>query len=333
VVGGSGSDTISGSSVAAGNSLVFEFSAANLSSADMLVGGAGANTLMLTTAGTVAATAFSHVSGIGTIELANGTNDINLSNVAAAPNKTETVVGGAGNDTINASIVAVGNSLILDGGAGANTFVFGAANLTANDTISGGGASGDTLMFTTAGTIAATAFSHVSGVGTIELANGTNDINLSNVASAPNRTETVVGGAGNDTINAAVVAAGNTVVFDAGGNTTMTGGAGSNEFAFSAAGTNTITNFGALATNEIALSNAGFALGLSGATATPKALPADLFVSNAAGAFTATTQRFAYGTANGELFYSASGATATEHLVATLSGHPALAASQLFFIS
>ena len=84
------------------------------------------------------------------------------------------------------------------------------------------------------------------------------------------------------------------------------------------------------------LSNSGFALALTGASATPTALPSSLFVSDGTGTFSSTSptgQRFAYGTSNGELFYSASGTTATEHLVATLTGHPALAASHLFFIT
>jgi len=119
----------------------------------------------------------------------------------------------------------------------------------------------------------------------------------------------------------------------AGGDTKMTGGGGTNEFAFGAAGNNTIADFTASATNEIAFSNSGFSLGLSGATPTPKSLPPDLFVSKPTGAFTATTERFAYDTTNGNLYYSASGTTAGEHLVVTLSGHPTLAASSLNYIS
>jgi len=55
--------------------------------------------------------------------------------------------------------------------------------------------------------------------------------------------------------------------------------------------------------------------------------------SNSTGAFTATTQRVAYDTANDDLYYSAAGTTATEHLVATVTGNPALTASHLFFIT
>ena len=112
----------------------------------------------------------------------------------------------------------------------------------------------------------------------------------------------------------------------------MTGGAGADEFAFSAPGGNTVADFTPAAGDQIAFGNAGFALGLSGATATPKPLPAALFTKNATGAFTATSQRFAYDTANGALFYSAAGTTATEKLAVTLTGHPD-PTGHLFFIS
>jgi Ca2+-binding RTX toxin-like protein len=137
--------------------------------------------------------------------------------------------------------------------------------------------------------------------------------------TAPNQV-IVYGGAGND-------------IFDAGGDTTMTGRAGTNEFVFKTAGNNTIADFAASSTNEIVFSNSGFALGQNGPGSAPKALPAGLFVADKTGTFTATNQRFAYGTSNGELFYSASGTTTTEHLVATLTGDPTLTAAHLFFIT
>jgi hypothetical protein len=63
-------------------------------------------------------------------------------------------------------------------------------------------------------------------------------------------------------------------------------------------------------------------------------LPAGLFTSNSTGAFTATSsQRFASDTANSDLYYSAAGTTATEHLVGTPTGNPTLTASQLVFIT
>jgi hypothetical protein len=87
------------------------------------------------------------------------------------------------------------------------------------------------------------------------------------------------------------------------------------------------------ATNEIVFSNKGFSLNLSSAAGTPKALPAGLFVENSDGHFTNTSQRFAYATGSGDLFYSASGENGMPTLVSHFSGGPALAASQLFFIT
>ncbi|MGH7063099.1 MAG: beta strand repeat-containing protein, partial [Stellaceae bacterium] len=108
----------------------------------------------------------------------------------------------------------------------------------------------------------------------------------------------LTGGRGND-------------VFFAGGDTVMTGKAGKNEFTFSAPGGNTVGDFAVSAANEIVFSDKGFSLGLSGATGTPKALPADLFVENSDGHFTSTSQRFAYATGTGDLSYSASGSHGT----------------------
>ena len=174
-------------------------------------------------------------------------------------------------------------------------------------------------------TLSSANFSSVTGSTiTVSDGNGGNTISVAAGVAAPDRiivyagsgADALTGGLGND-------------VFYAGGDTTMTGGAGTNEFIFSAPGTNTITDFTASATNEIFFSNTGFNLGLSGTGP----LPAGLFTSNSTGAFTATTQRFAYDTADGELFYSPAGTTATEKLVFTLTGAPALTAKELFHIA
>lgn len=132
--------------------------------------------------------------------------------------------------------------------------------------------------------------------------------------------DTLTGGKGND-------------VFFAGGDTAMTGKAGTNEFVFSAPGGNTVGDFAVFATNEIVFSDKGFSLGLTGASGSPKALPTGLFVENSDGHFTGTSQKFAYATGTGDLFYSASGSSGTPALVSHFTAAPALAASQLFFIT
>ena len=236
------------------------------------------------------------------------------------------IYGGAGGD-------------VLKGGAGNDTFVFTAANLTATDTVSGGAGSNELLM-TSAGTVAA---GGVTGVETYALADGaanTLTLTSANFIGVAGSTITISDGNNGNTVSAAGVAAPDRIIvyagtgadaltggpgndiFYAGGNTTMTGGAGTNEFIFSAPGTNTIADFGA--SDEILLSNTGFNLGLSGIGP----LPAGLFVT---GPFTSATQRFSYN--SGELFYSPTGATATEKLVATLTGAPALTTAELFHTS
>ena len=184
----------------------------------------------------------------------------------------------------------------------------------------------------------------MTGVETYVLANGgANTLTLAtaNFTGVTGSTITVSDGNNGNTVSAAGVAAPDRIIvyagtgadaltggpgndiFYAGGDTTMTGGAGTNEFIFSAPGTNTITDFAA--SDEIFFSNTGFNLGLSGTGLLPRP---GLFDSLAHSP--ATTQRFSYVTAGGQLFYSPTGATATEKLVATLTGAPALTAAELF---
>jgi hypothetical protein len=89
--------------------------------------------------------------------------------------------------------------------------------------------------------------------------------------------------------------------------------------------------------NELVFSDAGFGLGLGGATSTPQQMTTaeaqTLFVADATGKFTDASQRLAYDTRTGQLFASSDGSGGTRHLVVTLSGHPTINAAQLFFIS
>jgi Ca2+-binding RTX toxin-like protein len=142
------------------------------------------------------------------------------------------------------------------------------------------------------------------------------------VVHAGSNKDALTGGAGND-------------VFYADGKTTMTGKAGINEFVFTTTGAaNFIADFHVSAKNELVFSNAGFNLGQTGGSATPQKLTAaqaaKLFTT---GGFTNTNQRLAYDTSTGKLFASSDGSAGPKHLVATLSDHAAINASQLFFIS
>jgi hypothetical protein len=253
--------------------------------------------------------------------------------------------------TIASTAGAGGVAYEIDGSTGGNVLIVEPGAVFVG-TVRGGGES--TIEFIGGGTANV---SGVEGFATIVLANGVKhsltltaanfvdvtpgaitieDGNRGNTVSAAGvpapaaiivdagtGVDTLIGGSGNDT-------------FFAGGRTTMTGAAGTNEFVFSAPGRNTITDFGFSLTNELVFSNSGFDLGLKNATMTPTVLPASLFTANSTGSFTNTSQRFAYDTKNGDLFFSASGTTANKQLVVVLNGAPPLtttANSHLFYIT
>ena len=125
------------------------------------------------------------------------------------------------------------------GGAEATTFILSARGFGAGDTVTGG-SSDDTLIFASAGTLTACELERrVSGVETIDLANGTNAITLSNarVGPAHNATLRVNGGMGADTINASAVStATDTVIIDGGaGADVIDAGAAHDVFIYNAA--------------------------------------------------------------------------------------------------
>ncbi|MGH7058852.1 MAG: hypothetical protein ACREFH_00580 [Stellaceae bacterium] len=81
-------------------------------------------------------------------------------------------------------------------------------------------------------------------------------------------------------------------------------------------------------------SSSGLNLGLAGTSAPLQFTGAEastLFTTNATGKFANTSQRLLYDTANHELFASADGSGGTSHLVASLTDHASIAATQLFF--
>lgn len=241
----------------------------------------------------------------------------------------ENAVAGSGANTIvgnafaNLLVGGTGKDL-LEGGAGNDTFEFRTAQLTAQDKVLGGAAG-------------------VNGVETYVLGNGATDrltVTNANFSGVVGNAITVRGGAAGNTIDArevtgsrhlTIVGGAGKDLFYAGGDTTMTGKAGANEFLFSRTGGNTIVDFKASAANEIIfISGSGF--NLAGATTKPKTL-GGLFHQSSSGDFTAASQRLVYDTNNGKLYYSGSGSNHEKHLVATLDGHPALNPSHLFFMS
>ncbi len=354
-VGGS-PDTLT---TAAGGNLVFVAAAAitgDTLTGAMTSGNGTTNRLVLTTAGTMSPAA---VSGFASWKLANGgPNSLTLSegNFARLPGGRITITGGNSGNTVNAAVLSTTHSVTivggigtdaLTGGAGNDVFKFSVGALANADTVKGGGGS-DTLSMTTAGTVRV---GGVRGVETYKLATGTNTNALAltnaNFAGVSAATIHVLGGAAGNTVNDSAVTGTNHLVFTggagndiivAGSRTTMTGGAGANQFTFAHIGTNGITDFAASTGNKIVLRDSGFNLGADDGkgTGSLQHLAGSVFGANSTGKFTKADQRFAYNTTNGTLSYDkdGSGASFSASAVVVLSGHPALAAGltgQVFF--
>ena len=238
-----GADTFIGGG---GNDAVV-FAAADLTSADTIQGGAGIDNLFFSTAGTVAATALNNVTGIEGIGLSSGGNNVTLTTalVTSANGGSFAVSDGAGNDTVDASGVTSGTiaffastgSDTFRGGAGTNGYVFTASDLTNADTVQGG-AGVDNLFISTPGTLGASAFTNVTNIEVLVLANGTNNVTLTNglVAGTSVGYFAVSGGTGNDTVDGSGVSNGTALAFygTTGGNDTFTGGNGTDSFLFGA---------------------------------------------------------------------------------------------------
>ncbi len=62
-------------------------------------------------------------------------------------------------------------------------------------------------------------------------------------------------------------------------------------------------------------------------------MAATLFTANPTGSFTTPTQQFAYNTATGALYYDSRHGGSSQLLIATLSGHPTLAAGDITFVA
>ena len=167
---------------------------------------------------------------------------------------------------VDGSRLESGNSMTVDGSAVAGALKFydglGVYTLTggpgadqfychprSSDTINGSGGS-DSLIFVNPGTIASSAFAHVTGIESIQVldnANESSSIVLTDalVASANGHTLTVTGSAGADTINGAhVTSAGDRLhIQGAGGADTLTAGSGADKFIYAGASDSTSTHY------------------------------------------------------------------------------------------
>jgi hypothetical protein len=185
----------SGDSInASGSGNIYEFTASQL--AGETIAGTGSDTLMVTTAGTLLASSFAHITGVSTIELAAGNNLLNVSDAMAAGASGATlsvIAGSTGTAVVDAVTVGAAHSVHLTAGSGAATLTGGAGAdvLTAGSgtsTLSGGGGA-DTYVYG-AGDGAATVINYTSlGVAThgqIEFASPLTDANLWLIESGTN---------------------------------------------------------------------------------------------------------------------------------------------------
>ena len=157
------------------------------------------------------------MTGVEAVVLNGLGNSVTLTNtlVGGSDNGALAVAGGAGNDSVDASGVTNGGTTVFFANGGADTFrggngtnsaLFAATDLTSADTVQGG-AGIDNLIITTAGTLAASAFTNVTSIEALILANGTNNVTLTNglVAGTSIGYFAALGGTGNDTIDASGV--------------------------------------------------------------------------------------------------------------------------------
>jgi Ca2+-binding RTX toxin-like protein len=219
---GDSADFITGSSSAAnrivsgaGNDLITLADEAAITNSTV-TGGTGTDTLLLSAADTLTDANLVHVSGVeilraavtGSSSLAVGAN--------AQSGGIRTVIGGDANDTLNAEGFTTG--MTLGGGAGDDRLVVSTGALLGQSSIAGGSGI-DTLSFAVdAISVTDADFVNVSTVEVLQTANGNNRVVLGINTQVFANIEMVIGGSGNDTINASA--------FTATAQLTLEGGAG-----------------------------------------------------------------------------------------------------------
>ena len=323
---------------------VVKVSAANLS-LDTLTAGGTNNTLDLTSAGT-----FSLLPGtdnFGTVNLATGNSDVTVGSTALSGLSVTINDAVNSNNLIDASGAGGGSGLTFNASNGADYFLGGAENDTVNvsaaavggDTLIGGTGS-NTLNMSTAGSFNLVG---VSGFSQINLKAGNNAVVVTTGTLLGNSQAAVTladGATGNGYISVKA-AAGNLTFVAGSGTDAFSAGAETDtiEFTSSTAGLKTISGFNA-STGSLVFEGLnggsnpnGFAITQDTAfPSSPMALNSSEFASAPSVTFS-TGQQFAYDTANGQLWYSATSSTSADKEVAVFTNHASLGLSNLFFVS
>jgi len=178
-----------------------------------LNGGAGTNTMALTTDGmTIADSTFRQISSVQGLQTGNGSNTIYL-NTNAAATGIATVTAGSGNDVFIVSSAFFSNTstATLRGGAGIDS-------LTISDTLA-------------AQTIGDAAFSKLSGIEYFQTASLSSNVTFGTNAQSAGIT-TIIGSVSADTLNASANS-NNLVITGNGGADSLLSGSGSDLFNFS----------------------------------------------------------------------------------------------------
>jgi Ca2+-binding RTX toxin-like protein len=174
-----------------------------------------------------------------TVEGGAGNDSLNATGVGPlllAPPLAWRLIGGDGNDTllggVGADTLDPGNGLArVEGGAGNDLMLFGLDALALAPTLLGGAEFADMLRLTEAGAVGAAGFANAVGIEVLELAAEGNAVVLSDAlvsaTSNINIELTVRGGAGDDTVDTTLLAAGRNVTIEFGdGDDVLLGSAG-----------------------------------------------------------------------------------------------------------
>ena len=218
-IGGNGDDTFRGTLAALAS--------------DSIDGGLGENTWVLTNASALANDGDFDRIQAGTVQVlitANGDNDITLGSNADTAG-ISTLIGGAGNDDIDASaytsnltfIATLGGSDTFLGGSGNDDVLFANNSDLASSNVDGGTGTTDAIRFTGADAFVDANFTNVTNIDEVFFANGTNSITIDTEVAAAG-VQTLTGGTGADSFtktNATVM--------------TLVGGTGDDVFTFSTA--------------------------------------------------------------------------------------------------
>jgi Ca2+-binding RTX toxin-like protein len=314
--------------------------------ADTMIGGAGNDTYIVDNAGDVTSetslgdgidlvrssmtrTLTSYVENLTLIGAGaiNGTGN-GLNNVITGNGAVNILTGVNGNDTLN----GLGGADTMIGGAGNDTYVVNDTNdVTTESSVSGGvdlvKSSVTRLLGANLENLTLTGAAAIDGTG-----NGLNNTlvgnNAANLLSGANGNDALTGAGGADTLgggNGADTLNGGL------GNDTLTGGANADKFVFNvaanAANADTIADF-TQASDRIQLENSVFT-GLGAATGFLAG--AKFWIGPAAHD---ADDRIIYDNATGALYYDSDGNAAAhaQVLIATLTGAPTLAASDIVVI-